>query len=156
MMTSRRQRIRSDALRRVMPDALRHTIYVGFGALWASGCLWLLLHHFAAAEGEFGVARHPWEAPLLYAHGVLAIATAYLFGWIMARHASESWRNGKRHVSGALFCTVLGVLSVSGFALFFVADDTWQRWSAGLHDTLGVVVTLFAIEHWRIARPSED
>jgi hypothetical protein len=155
-MTVRRRRIRSDALRRVMPDPLRHTIYIGFGALWASGCLWLLLHYFVATEGEFGVIRHPWEGPLLFGHGVLAIASAYLFGWIIARHATESWRNGRRRVSGALFCAVLGALSVSGFVLFFVSSDAWQQWSARLHDVLGVTVTLFAIEHWRIARaPSE-
>jgi hypothetical protein len=147
-----RRRVRSDALRRVMPDPLRHTIYVGFGALWASGCVWLALHYFAATNAEFGVVRHPWEGPSLLAHGVLAIATAYLLGWTLARHASESWRNGKRRLSGGLFCAILVLLSLSGFALFFASDDVWQLWTARLHEVLGVAITLFAIEHWRIAR----
>jgi hypothetical protein len=151
------RRVRSDALRRVMPDPLRYTVYVGFGGLWLSGCGWWLLHHFAAGADEFGVLRHPWETPLRLAHGVLAIATAYLFGWILARHATESWRNGKRRVSGGVFSCVLGVLSLSGFALFFVSSDAWQAWTAWLHEILGLAVTVLAVEHWRIARqPTEE
>jgi hypothetical protein len=143
-------RSRDEALRRVMPDRLRHLIYLGFGALWATGCGWLVLHYFAASRGEFGIVRHPLEGPLLLAHGVLAIAIAYLSAWIIARHASESWRNGKRRLSGGALTGVLAVLSVSGFALFFVASDAWQTWTARLHDVLGVAITLFAIEHWRL------
>ena len=133
-----------------MPDLLRYCVYLGFGGVWLTGCVWLALHLFFETPDEFGIARHPLEPTLLWIHGVLSIAIAYLFGWIMARHASEAWRQQKRRISGGLLTTVIVVLSVSGFALFFVTESTWQTQSARIHEILGVAVTLFAVEHWRV------
>ena len=135
---------------RLMPDLLRYCVYLGFGGVWLTGCVWLALHLFFETPDEFGIARHPLEPTLLWIHGVLSIAIAYLFGWIMARHASEAWRQQKRRVSGGLLTTVIVVLSVSGFALFFLTESTWQTQSARIHEILGVAVTLFAVEHWRV------
>jgi hypothetical protein len=149
-------RVRSEQLRRIMPERLRYTIYLAFGGLWLSGCGWLLLHQFFASPTDFGEARHPWEPFLLLIHGVLSVVTAYLFGWIMARHAVEAWAMHKRRISGGLLATLLVVLSVSGFALFFLTDDSWQTRSAQVHEVIGLLVTLFAIEHWRVMRPAGE
>jgi hypothetical protein len=143
-------RDRTDAQRRMMPVALRCAIYVVFGGVWLTGCVWLLLHTYFETADDFGVAQHPWEPVLLRTHGVLSIAVAYLFGWIMARHAAEGWRLRKRRVGGAMFSFVIVVVSVSGFMLFFVANDQLQLQSARLHEVAGLLVTGFAIEHWRV------
>ena len=55
------------------------------GALWASGCAWLILDQFFAGRGAFGATPHPLQAPLLLLHGVLSVLSMYLFGWITAR-----------------------------------------------------------------------
>jgi hypothetical protein len=133
-----------------MPDLLRYCIYLGFGGVWLTGCLWLVLHLLFETPDEFGNARHPLEPTVLWIHGVLSIAIAYLFGWILARHASEAWRQHKRRVSGGLLTAVLAVLSISGFALFFLTDSDWQAQSARLHEIFGVAFTLFGLEHWRV------
>ena len=133
-----------------MPTALRMCVYFTFGGVWLSGCAWLVLREFFQTVGEFGVARHPWEPSLLWIHGALAIVVAYLTGWLMARHASEAWRQHQRRLSGGLLTLVIALLSVSGFLLFFVTDDAWQTRSAYLHDLFGMLVTVFAIEHWRV------
>ena len=136
--------------RRLMQTGLRFTIYLCAGGVWLSGCLWLVLQEYFATSGDFGVTRHPWEPTLLWIHGVLSIAFAYVFGWIMARHAADAWRQHKRRVSGGLLTCVVVVLSVSGFALFFVTDANWQSQSARAHEIIGLLVTAFAIEHWRV------
>jgi hypothetical protein len=139
-----------------MPERLRYAIYLVFGGLWLSGCGWLVLHQFFATPTDFGEARHPWEPPLLLIHGVLSLFTTYLFGWIMARHAADAWVMHKRRISGSLLTTLLVILAVSGFALFFLSDDAWQTRSAQVHEVIGLVVTLFAVEHWRVLRqPAE-
>jgi len=137
------------AQRNVMPVRMRYCIYAGFGALWLTGCLWLILQEFFTTAGTFGIERHPWQGALLLLHGVLAIATSYLFGWVMARHAADAWRRGKRRISGGAFTAVLIVLSVTGFALFFVSEPATQWWSERSHELLGIGVTLLAVEHWR-------
>ena len=136
--------------RRIMPLGLRYTIYVVFGGVWLTGCASLVLHTYFETPDEFGAARHPWEPPLLWVHGALGIALAYVIGWIMARHASEAWRQKKRRISGGLLTCVTAVLSISGFMLFFVTSDAWQLQSARVHQVVGLLITLFAIEHWRV------
>jgi len=143
-------RARTEEQRRLMPLSLRLTIFFVFGGVWLTGCMWLALHLYFEAPDEFGVARHPWEPTLLWVHGVLSIALAYVFGWIMARHASEAWRQHKRRISGGLLTAVAAVLSISGFLLFFVTNDALQLQSARVHEVIGVLVTAFAIEHWRV------
>lgn len=143
-------RARTEEQRRLMPLSLRLTIYFVFGGVWLTGCVWLALHLYFETPDEFGVARHPWEPTVLWTHGVLSIALAYVFGWIMARHGSEAWRQHKRRVSGGLLTGVVAVLSISGFLLFFVTSDALQLQSARVHELIGVLVTLFAVEHWRV------
>jgi len=140
----------SEEPRRLMPATLRFTIYFGFGSVWFSGCVWLVLRYFFETPADFGVMRHPWEPTLLWIHGALSIAIAYLLGWVMARHSSEAWRQHKRRVSGGLLTFIVMVLSVSGFMLFFVSDEAWQTHAAHVHEVVGLLVTLFAIEHWRV------
>jgi hypothetical protein len=143
-------RARTEEQRRLMPLSLRLTIYFVFGGVWLTGCMWLALHVYFETPDEFGITRHPWEPTLLWIHGVLSIALAYVFGWIMARHASEAWRQHKRRISGGLLTGVVAVLSISGFLLFFVTSDAAQFQSARVHELVGVLVTLFAVEHWRV------
>jgi len=134
-----------------MPKRLRNVIFWLMGALWASGCLWLALDQFFSGAGQFGPMPHPWQPTVLLLHGITAIAATYLLGWVTARHVLHWWKVRQRRLSGAMLAAILAALSVSGFALFFLTDDRWQRASAAAHDVLGVFVTVFAIQHWFFA-----
>ena len=131
-----------------LSPAQRSCIYVIVGALWLTGCAWLILDRFFVRRGPFGAMPHPWEAPLLLVHGVIAISSMYLFGWITARHVLRWWPARMRRVSGGGLALFTAVLIVSGFALFFLTDDAWIRYSAVGHEVLGLAVTFFAVRHW--------
>jgi hypothetical protein len=131
-----------------MPRRQRLAVYLIMGILWLSGCLWLCLDQFIAKRGEFGVTPHPWEPAILLIHGVIAILSMYLFGWITAHHILRWWPGRLRRLSGGTLGTFFFLLAVSGFALFFVSDDDWQRIAARIHDVLGLAVVVFAVEHW--------
>ena len=135
-----------------MPRGQRAAVYLIVGVLWISGFAWLCLDQFAAQPGPFGSIRHPLQPPLLLAHGVVAVASLYLFGWIGARHALRWWVGGLRRMSGGTLASLMVILILSGFALFFVSSDAWQRYAAAVHDVLGIAVTLFAIQHWFFGR----
>jgi hypothetical protein len=135
-----------------MPKRQRLTVYLIMGALWLSGCLWLCLDQFFAKRGDFGVGPHPWEPAILLIHGVIAILSMYVFGWISARHILRWWPARLRRLSGGTLGAFFLLLALSGFALFFVSDDDWQRIAAWTHDVLGLGVTVFAAEHWLLAR----
>ena len=131
-----------------MPRRRRLSVYLIVGALWLSGCLWLYLDQFLARPGQFGITPHPWEPALLLIHGVTAILSMYLFGWISARHILRWWPGGLRRFSGATLAALLALLVLSGFALFFLTDDAWQHRVTLIHDGLGLAVTFFAVQHW--------
>jgi hypothetical protein len=122
----------------------RSWIYGIIGCLWLTGCAWLILDRFFTRHGPFGPTPHPWESPLLLAHGVIAI--------LSARHVFRWWPAGVRRWSGGGLAAFMGILAASGFALFFLTDDRWLHYSAVSHDAFGLVVTVFAIRHWFFRR----
>jgi hypothetical protein len=149
MRRSGRHRANGQAVRhRRMSPSQRYWIYSIVGLLWLTGILWFLLDQFCAERGGFGVTPHPLQAPILLLHGVLAILSMYLFGWIVARHVSRWWVAGQRRISGGVLTGFLTLLSVSGFALFFLVDDASQRVAALIHDALGLAAVIFGIQHW--------
>ena len=98
------------------------------------------------------MAPHPMEPAILLIHGVIAILAMYVFGWITAHHILRWWPARLRRLSGGTLGAFLGVLTVSGFVLFFVSVDEWQHVAARIHDVLGLCVTVFAIQHWFFVR----
>jgi len=130
-----------------MPPLQRAAVYSILGALWLSGCWWLCLDQLFAARGQFGATPHPWQPPILLLHGVIAILSMYLFGWMTARHILRWWPRRLRRLSGGVFAAFSALLALSGFALFFVSDDRWQHAAALTHDVLGLAVTLSGIQH---------
>jgi phosphoglycerol transferase MdoB-like AlkP superfamily enzyme len=135
-----------------MPARRRLAVYAIMGALWLSGCVWLVLDEFFESRGPFGVTRHPWQGAILTLHGIVAIISTYLFGWLTAGHVLARWPRRSRRLSGATLAAFLMLLTLSGFALFFVSDDRWQRLAAVTHDALGLGILVFAIQHWFFAR----
>ena len=135
-----------------MPRAQRLAVYWIVGTLWLSGCAWLCLDWLFARRGLFGATPHPLQAPLLSVHGIVAILSMYLFGWIGSRHVLYWWPARLRRLGGALLAATIGLLAVSGFLLFFLSDDDAQRVASVAHEILGIVVSVFAIQHWFFVR----
>jgi hypothetical protein len=137
---------------RPMPRGQRLSVYVVSSVLWVSGVLWLILAQFFARHEQFGRTPHPLEAPLLLIHGTVAIFAVYILGWVSARHALHWWVGGVRRWSGAAFAALVVVLSVSGFALFFVSSDQWQHYTRLTHEVIGIPIVVFAVQHWLFGR----
>lgn len=127
---------------------MRFTVYVVVGGLWLSGILWLCLDQFFSHQGQFGITPNVLQSPLLLIHGILSLISLYLFGYISARHIMRWWPDRMRRLSGGTFAAMLAVLTLSGFTLFFVSDDDSQRVAVLTHDALGLVVVVFALQHW--------
>ena len=137
---------------RTLPLWLRITIYASFGALWVTGAAIFTLRHFFQAAGEFGPAPHPWQPKVLVVHGIMAVIVTYLFGWISAEHAGDAWRRGVSRASGVWLLVLMGVLTVGGFAAFFLVDDSIRSVNGTIHEFLGLALVLPWIAHWRTGR----
>ena len=140
-----------------MPQWLRRSVYLVGGGLWLSGCVWLVLHLFFQTPTSFGTEPHAWEPPLLLIHGVLGVPALYLLGWISSRHALDGWRMARRRLSGGIISSVLVVLALSGFALFFLTGDAVRTAVALLHEVVGVACLVPALAHWQTrSAPAPD
>ena len=136
-----------------MSTGLRSAVMVTFGALWLSGCYWLVLHYFFAQPSEFGPVQHPWGPVILRIHGWIAIAGVFLLGWVTARHVTDLWPQMIKRSSGIAMASVAAVLGLTGYALYYTTDRVHD--AAGVtHEIIGAAAFLFALTHWRRYRPA--
>jgi hypothetical protein len=131
-----------------MSAGLRWAVMLIFGALWLSGCEWLILHYFCAQPADFGPVQHPWAPLILKVHGWIAVAAVFLLGWITARHVSDRWPQMLKRVSGVAIASVAAILAVTGYALYYTTDRLHDLAGAA-HEVLGGAAILLALAHWR-------
>jgi hypothetical protein len=134
-----------------MSPGLRSIVIVTFGALWLSGCLWLVLHYFFSQVGEWGPTQNPWAPFVLKVHGWIAVASVFLLGWVTARHVSDRLPQAVKRVSGVSMASVALILALTGYALYYTADRLHDV-AALAHETLGAVAVLLALVHWNRKR----
>lgn len=126
-------------------------LLLALALLWASGAAWMLFHWFGARAGEFGIERHPLEAPTLTLHGVLAMPALFLLGWFAGRHAAPV-ASGQRAASGWWLSAWLALLVLAGLSLLFVTGARWQSAASLVHQVLGVALLLPVLAHaWRFS-----
>jgi hypothetical protein len=132
--------------------ALRFTVHAIFTSLWLLGAAVFVLKHFFPVAGEFGPAPHPWQPSILALHGIVAVAATFLFGWICADHVALTWRLRADRASGVWLLALVSVLIVTGFAAFFLVDDSLRAMNGTLHEWLGLALMLPWIMHLMFGR----
>ena len=131
---------------------LRTTLY-GVGALlWVSGAVWLVLHYVYPQSTAFGPLPNPWEAPLMRAHGLIAVSGVFLIGWMMSAHVTARWPSERNRRSGLVLAGSVLVLIVSGYALYYTTGSPHDA-AALAHEAIGVLFPLAALAHWWRNRP---
>ncbi len=126
------------------------TLLATLATLWLTGVGWLLLHYTVAKPDDFGVIRHPLEAPTVLAHGIVALLALFLLGWFAGRHVGAAG-SGRRMASGWLLTLLLAVLVVAGCAQLFVVSASLQSALAVVHWVLGLALLLPVLAHARRA-----
>jgi hypothetical protein len=134
-----------------MSPSLRAAVLVTATLLWLSGALWMALHYFVPGHNEFGPLPNPYEAPLLWLHGLTAVVGVFLFGWLGASHMLVRWPAAGDRPSGLVLFGCAIVLVLSGYALYYTTGALHE--GAGLiHQWLGLAALGVALTHWLKAR----
>ena len=130
-----------------LPRVLRTTVY-GVGALlWVSGAVWLVLHYVYPQSTPFGPLPNPWEAPLMRAHGIIAVCGVFLIGWMMAAHVTARWASERNRRSGLMLAGAAVLLIMSGYALYYATGSPHDAASLA-HEAIGVLSPVAALAHW--------
>ena len=127
--------------------------WVTFG-LWASGAAWLAARYLFASESDFGLQVPGWAATVLAVHGAAAMVSLVTFGAWLPLHVVPRLRQRCHRLTGYTQLGLLAILAVTGYGLYYIADEYSRPvWSA-IHWATGLVFPAVFLVHRRAARSS--
>ena len=129
----------------------RATLYAVSLLLLLSGAVWAWLHRLDDA-GQAGAAAREWKTRLLRLHGSAAVGFVLLLGTLLAGHVRRAWHARKNRANGACFLTALSLLTLSGYALYYLGDETWRQAASRFHLWLGLAAPALLCWHIRAGR----
>jgi hypothetical protein len=117
-------------------------------ALWLSGAAWLLLHYYGQIEGEFGPETNPVEPWMMRLHGAVLIPALLGFGGLFVAHMPKGWKDYRQRLIGLGLTSLIGLLILTGYLLYYVGDDGLRGWISLIHWAIGLGVPGIFIWHY--------
>ena len=105
-----------------------------------------------ALELRFGweVPEHllpPGRVTWAAVHGLAAFATLTAFGALLPLHVRHGLRQSKNLRSGISLLVALPVLALTGWAIYYMADELWSLGASAAHMLMAIPVTAVVIVH---------
>jgi hypothetical protein len=124
----------------------RRTLFTVSLVLFTSGLAWALVHWLDQA-GRAGDHLRQWKPVMLQVHGLGAVGFVLLFGTLLPGHVRRSWHARKNRGNGAFFLITVSVLIVTGYALYYLGDETWRTRLSNAHVWLGLAAPALLVWH---------
>lgn len=115
-------------------------------ALFLSGAGWEWIQHLDQA-GRASDALLRIKTDLIVIHGLSAMTFVFLLGTLLMSHVRRAWHARKNRVNGALFLAAVSLLTLSGYALYYLADETWRSATSRFHFWLGFAAPILLFWH---------
>ena len=132
----------------LLPRWLRWSLYAATVALFLTGCLWIGVHFFLRPAGADDLP-HPAEPWILRIHGLSMLIALFLYGSLLRAHIVNAWKLRRNQVTGTFVATVLLVLTVTGYMLYYVAGEETRPVISIAHWAIGLVIgVLLPIHIW--------
>ena len=122
-------------------------LYLITAAVFLTGVAWAWLHAFAHATGEFGTEPHPAEPWMLKAHGAAAMATLVILGTLLPIHVKRGWQARQNRVTGIALLGLFGVLTITGYGLYYAGAENLRALTSTLHFWLGLALPAGLVAH---------
>jgi hypothetical protein len=130
-----------------LPRWQEWSVYLSFGALLATGVVWLLLDEFVRVNGEFGPEHHPAEHWMLVVHGVAAYAFLIVVGAALPVHVILGWNIGRNLKTGVAFLGASLILGVSALGLYYFGGDAVRSQASLIHWVIGLAAAPVLLIH---------
>lgn len=137
------------------PDSIRlkrlhqYLVYAVFGLLFFSGAAWAWWSYITPSPGDFEATSKVWAMKL---HGAAAIAILVLIGTLLNTHVKYAWRAGRNRLNGAMFLGAFGILTVTGYELYYSGDEKLRAWTSWIHLGVGLVAPILLVLHLWVGR----
>jgi hypothetical protein len=129
----------------------RLTVYSASLLLLVSGAAWAWADQLDESA-QVGETVRQWKPWLLKIHGFSAMAFVLLLGTLLTGHVRRSWHARKNRANGAFFLGAVSVLTISGYALYYLGDETWRNATSQFHLWLGLSSPILLYWHIRSGR----
>jgi uncharacterized membrane protein SirB2 len=111
------------------------TIYMASTLLFVSGVAWLVIHFFRPTD-SLPSPSEPWW---LRVHGAAMLLFLIVLGSLFPTHVLPGWRHRTNHRSGIFVLTVVIILTLTGYGLYYLGDETIRPWISAVHWGIGLV-----------------
>ena len=122
-------------------------IYLTAAILFLSGLGWLIAHYFLAGPAQFGERHHVSEPWFMRVHGAAVMAFLIALGSLFPGHIVRAWKAKKNRRTGLLLLAILALLIITGYGLYYIADEDMRPWLSLTHWGGGLVVVAGLLLH---------
>jgi uncharacterized membrane protein len=134
--------------RRGLQLSRRHrlTLYAASLLLFISGAAWAWANHLDETGRATENLRQS-KTWLMEIHGFSAMAFVLLLGTLLAGHVRRAWHARKNRANGVFFLTAISLLTLSGYALYYLGDENVRAIVSNFHLWLGLAAPALLILH---------
>jgi cation transport ATPase len=127
----------------------RYFLYAVLALLFLSGVAWTYWTYLAASPGDFETTAKAWGMKI---HGAAAMAVLVLIGMLINGHVRFAWRARRNRANGAVFLSVLAVLTVTGYGLYYAGGEMLRAWTSWIHLGIGLALPILLLVHIFLGR----
>ncbi len=80
-------------------------------------------------------------------HGFMAFVSVIVVGALLPQHARQGLRQRRSRLTGILLLWAWGVAIVSGWGIYYLADEFWSLWSSLTHVTVVLALMVVLAAH---------
>jgi hypothetical protein len=141
-----RERVRLEPLQ-------RRLFYFSFAILWGSGAFWVLVQWFK--DPELRMARTVLQTLAMKIHGAAMLIFLAVLGTLFT-HVRRGWILKANRLSGCFNIGINVLLALTGWLLYYSADDLARDTSSLIHWSIGLAALPLLSAHIWLGRATSD
>ena len=75
------------------------------------------------------------------------MATLVLSGTVLTAHVRFAWRAGRNRTNGSIFLGAFGILTITGYGLYYAGDERLRAWTSWIHLGVGLALPILLLIH---------
>lgn len=124
----------------------RRLLYAVSLSLFLSGTGWAWIQHLDR-YGRASDSLLRLKTKLIAIHGFSAMFFVLLLGTLLASHVRRAWQGRKNRANGVFFLTVVILLTLSGYALYYLGNESLRNANSQFHLWLGMLAPVLLVWH---------
>lgn len=124
----------------------RRWLYAASLTLFLSGTGWAWIQRLDR-EGRASDGLLQLKTKLIAVHGFSAMFFVLLVGTLLVGHVRRAWHGKKNRRNGVFFLVAISLLTLSGYALYYLSSERLRDASSQFHLWLGVAAPGLLLWH---------